>query len=428
MNSTRSWQELSPRLVARATVVALVLVLTTAVPAAWAQTTADLTRLVVVGDSLSAGFQNGSLLDSQQVHGYANLLAQQAETPLPLPLISPPGIPPVLELKSLGPPPIIVPAPGMSPGRDNPMLQVFDLAVPGANVQDALTTRPKLPITNLTDLILGLPGLLQNISRSQVEWAEALHPTTIVVWLGNNDALAAALAGDPTLLTSQTDFATAYKTVMDRLAATGATLVVANIPDVTAIAALVPAEEVAAELGLPLAFIGPILGIGPGDLVLVDAFPLIEAILQGTMSGPLPASLVLTPSEITQLRTAVDGYNATIASQAELKGAALVDIHGLIATVQARGFVVGGQRLTTGFLGGVFSLDGVHPTNTGYAVVANQFVQALNAEFAAGIPPLAVEPIAEADPLVLMGISQPTSALGRISPGTMKALRDIIVH
>src|SRR5215470_5309421 len=37
-----------------------------------------LSRLVVVGDSLSAGYQNGSLLDSQQVNGYANLIASQA--------------------------------------------------------------------------------------------------------------------------------------------------------------------------------------------------------------------------------------------------------------------------------------------------------------------------------------------------------------
>jgi len=84
MNSVRSRQDLSPLLVGRATVAALVLVLTTAVLPASAQRKADLTRLVIVGDSLSAGFQNGSLLDSQQVHGYANLLAQQALTPLPL--------------------------------------------------------------------------------------------------------------------------------------------------------------------------------------------------------------------------------------------------------------------------------------------------------------------------------------------------------
>ena len=54
---------------------------------------ADLSRLVVVGDSLSAGFQNGSLLGSQQVNGYASLLANQAGVDLPLPLIAAPGIP-----------------------------------------------------------------------------------------------------------------------------------------------------------------------------------------------------------------------------------------------------------------------------------------------------------------------------------------------
>ncbi len=424
----RSCQELSPRLVARATVAALVLVLITSVLPAWAQNRADLTRLVIVGDSLSAGFQSGSLLDSQQVHGYANLLAQQARTPLPLPLIAPPGIPNVLELISPGPPPVIVSAPGMSPGRDDPLVQAFDLAVPGANVEDALTTRPKLPPTNLTDLILGLPGLLQGVSRSQVEWAEALRPTTIVVWLGNNDALAAALGVDLTLLTPVEKFKVSYGAVMDRLAATGAALVVANVPDVTSVPALVPAEEVAAEVGLPLSFIGPILGIGAGDFVLADAFALIQAILANPSLGPLPANVVLTADGAKQIRTAVDGYNAFIGSEAQAKGAALVDIHELFALVHARGLVVSGQRLTTGFLGGVFSLDGVHPTNTGYAVVANKFVKALDSAFAAGIPPLSVEQVAKTDPLVLPGVDRPPSALGQISPDTMKSLRAIIVH
>jgi hypothetical protein len=40
---------------------------------------ANLSRLVVVGDSLSAGVQNFSLLDSQQKHGYASVIAGQAE-------------------------------------------------------------------------------------------------------------------------------------------------------------------------------------------------------------------------------------------------------------------------------------------------------------------------------------------------------------
>jgi hypothetical protein len=61
---------------------------------------ANLSRLVVVGDSLSAGFQNDSLLDTQQPHGWAAVVASQANVPLALPLIAPPGIPNVLELVS----------------------------------------------------------------------------------------------------------------------------------------------------------------------------------------------------------------------------------------------------------------------------------------------------------------------------------------
>src|SRR6516164_2366071 len=67
---------------------------------------ADLSRLVVIGDSLSAGFQNSSLLATQQPHGYASLVAVQAGERLPLPLAADPGIPNVLELVSIGPSPI----------------------------------------------------------------------------------------------------------------------------------------------------------------------------------------------------------------------------------------------------------------------------------------------------------------------------------
>lgn len=76
---------------------------------AQAQTRADLTRLVVIGDSLSAGFLNSSLLDSQQIHGYPNVIATQARTPMTLPLIGAPGIPNVLQLVSVGPPPVVEP-------------------------------------------------------------------------------------------------------------------------------------------------------------------------------------------------------------------------------------------------------------------------------------------------------------------------------
>jgi hypothetical protein len=127
--------------------------------------TIDFSRLVVVGDSLAAGVQNGSLEDSQQLHGFANLIAQQANTHLQLPLIFPPGAPNTLELLSGGFPPVIAPAPGTLPPdpREDPFTPVTDLAVPLQTVADALNRLPSANFTTAdetqlaTNLVLGFP-------------------------------------------------------------------------------------------------------------------------------------------------------------------------------------------------------------------------------------------------------------------------------
>ena len=358
---------------------------------------ADLSRLVVIGDSLSAGFQNGSLLARQQVHGYAKLVARQARVDLPLPLIAEPGIPNVLTLVDPGPPPTIVVAEGVSTGRINPEVQPRNLAVPGARVADALITRPDFQWDDLTDFVLGFPGVFSGVSLSQVEWAEQLEPTTLLVWIGNMDALGAAIEGDASLLTPLAEFEASYAEVLARLAATGATLVVGNVPDVTAIACLTPAEE----LGLPLATVGPLLGIAAGDFVLPDAIPLIEPILTGVAQGPLPADLVLDADEAARIQQAVVEFNQVISREAKAHRAALVDVNRVLETARSRGLFVGRHRLTTEFLGGLFSLDGVHPTNTGYAILANEFIEALNRRFHARIPAVNEHEVLRKDPLVL---------------------------
>ncbi|MFQ5914327.1 MAG: SGNH/GDSL hydrolase family protein [Nitrospinota bacterium] len=388
---------------------------------------ADLSRIVVVGDSLSAGFQNGSLLDAQQVNGYASVVTDQAGGPLPLPLIGAPGIPNVLTLADIGPPPVIVPAPGSSPGRTNPLTQPLNLAVPGHTAEDALTTRPAFLFDNLTDFVLGLPGAFSGISRSQVEWAEALAPTTILMWLGSNDVLAAAIEADASLVTPLPDFEAAYEEVIDRLAATGAPMVVANIPDVTVVPFLTSFEEVAAAIGLSPDVLGLILGIGPGDFVTPDAFDLISDILGGVISGPLPGDVVLDAAEVAEIRAATDAFNAVIAEQAAAKGAALVDIHAFTNCLDTKGYLVGGQRLTTDFLGGIFSLDGIHPTNTGYALIANEFIKKLNTHFRAGISRVSIAEVAESDPLVLPGVGRPAAALRSLAEEIVERLRTVLV-
>ena len=75
----------------------------------------------------------------------------------------------------------------------------------------------------------------------------------------------------------------------------------------------------------------------------------------------------------------------------------VVDINALFKNLSANGIVVGGKKLTTGFLGGLFSLDGVHPSNTGYAILANETIHAINNQFGTKIPLIVLETVP--DPL-----------------------------
>jgi hypothetical protein len=348
----------------------------------------DLSRLVVVGDSLLAGYRNGGLVDLYQQDGISADIARQARVSLAQPLIGWPGFPAVLELKSFGPPPVIGPVSGSSTGRVDLTVQAFNLAVPGHTLSDALRKRPDFPIDSMTDLILGLPGLLGGVSMSQVEFAEVLHPTTVIVWVGNNDALNAAIVGDPAALTSEASFAADFAELMNRLSATGATIVVANIPDVSVIPYIQPVPNVAALFGVPLNIFTAVLGVSSDDRLNLEGVAQAGAILMGAAAPPLTGNFVLTPSEIAAIQTRAAQFNNIIAAQAAAKGAIVVDTAGLLSRWKTSGASLPGRTLTTDLFGGIFSLDGIHPTSEGAALTANEFIRQMNLA-GAGIPPVA---------------------------------------
>ncbi len=92
---------------------------------------------------------------------------------------------------------------------------------------------------------------------------------------------------------------------------------------------------------------------------------------------------VLTKAEVGEVKVATDAYNATIKSVADAKGLAFVD---LITTTNQlaspTGIVYNGFTTTSAFVtGGMFSLDGVHPSPRGYAIIANLFTDAINVKF-----------------------------------------------
>jgi lysophospholipase L1-like esterase len=364
---------------------------------------------VVIGDSLSAGFQNGSLLDSQQPNGWASLLAKQAGFKLVLPLIAPPGAPAVLQLVSLGPPPVTMQESGTSSGRDNSTAQPYDLAVPGHTLTDVINRVPVLvPASDedvITDAVLELP---LGDNRSQMNEAIHLKPTMLFIWAGNNDALVADIAGTPAVMTSVSTFTQEYQQLITTLhTQTKATLIVANIPDVTEVPYLTPAAliigEVSAASGLPQAVVAALLGIQPGDLVnttgLTQVQAAIAALKQGQAPTPLTDAGFLDAVEIAQVQSVVNQYNAVIAQQVSAAGGILIDMHALFQSVGQTGVTINGFTATTAYLGGLFSLDGIHPTNTGYALLANQYIGTINAALKTSITPVDVASIASADPL-----------------------------
>jgi hypothetical protein len=64
----------------------------------------------------------------------------------------------------------------------------------------------------------------------------------------------------------------------------------------------------------------------------------------------------------------------------------LVDINALLEKIKTEGYYIAGEKYTTSFItGGLFSLDGIHLSNRGNAVVANEFIAALNVAYGANI-------------------------------------------
>jgi lysophospholipase L1-like esterase len=375
--------------------------------AAQTKNAGNFSNTIFLGDSLTAGFQSGSLLDTLQVNGWAPLVAKQASFNIVQPLIAYPGAPNVLQLVSVGPPPVITSAPGTTSGRDNFATQPTDLAVPGATLNDVMNT---VPLVNpaagqqqLNQLVLGFPQFGFGQALSQLGLAIKAQPTTIFLWIGNNDALIADETGLPSSMTSVATFTTQYQALMTQLTTmTPAHLIIGNIPDVTAVPYLTPAALVlglaSQQTGLPTSVLSGILGIVPGDLVNPTGTAQVPLILGGAQKGPITDTGFLSAAEVVTVQAQVTAFNQVIAAQAQAAGATLVDINALFKQVTASGLTINGYTGTASFLGGFFALDGIHPTNTGYAVVANKFIDTMNTSFSTKISDVALGPVAAADP------------------------------
>ena len=377
-------------------------------------------RYVSMGNSITAGFQSGGILDSTQRQSYAVLLAQAMHSPSFLPLLNRPGCPPpytnVFTQTRLTPPGF-PPSTGTSCYlRQNtvstPAPYISNTAVPGAEVIDIYNNLDATSNANsLTQFILG--GL------TQVGMMRKAQPTFVSVWIGNNDVLGAATSstngGDSTRITPVATFQANYDAVLDSIADVnpqGAILIgVANVTAIPFFSA--GATYWAIKNGLvpgsafpPLFTVSnncaPIATLIPGargDSVLVG-FPYGAALIGAAAAGA-PRNLdcadtvaaIVVPKELVKLVGAVTAYNAHISARATAHDWAYYDPNPALDSLRTvptavRPFPAIGAACNTNPFGTAFSCDGVHPSAATHRLIATKLRDAINAAYTTTIPPI----------------------------------------
>jgi lysophospholipase L1-like esterase len=162
---------------------------------------------VALGNSITAGFQSSGINQTTQQQSYAVLLADQMNTPFTIPALASPGCPP--PLSQLFPQERVSDQP-CAFREQTATTALNNVAVPNATVADILRNEGAGASPNtLTQFILG--------GQTQIEAAKRSSPTFLTSWIGNNDILSGALAGDTSLVTPPDSFETRYSQLLSEI-------------------------------------------------------------------------------------------------------------------------------------------------------------------------------------------------------------------
>jgi hypothetical protein len=435
----------------------------------------DFSTYVAVGNSLTAGFSNGTgtgagLYREGQDNSYTSILAKamQATGKGPAEFLQPlypvgsaglgyaylkgltNGIPRIgaypqdptqvvglQETSLLGPQPVQL---NITNGMD-----IHNLGVPGIKLSDI--DNVGYGVANPIGFNTYYERILPNDKgfMSYLSYTAKRKPTFFTAWLGSNDVLLFALNGNKVVspgdgITPQSVFETKYALMLDTLMRTTSKGLVATIPQVTSApyfttvpqAPIVLDATQAGQLqagynagynlyikglnaGLPegaprydtarfvaganvpmifdpnplLAAVGNQRPLRPqnGELILLTASDSL-GVGQGT-KRPLDNKYVLDSIELKALSQATTAYNTFIRNQASSRKLALFDAEEVLKQVKAGTYNFDGLGITADFItGGVFSLDGVHPTARGYALIANEMIKAINTQYVTSLSPV----------------------------------------
>ena len=451
--------------------------------------TADFSKFVSLGDSLTAGYADGALYLSGQENSFPNILAQQFAQVGGGDFIQPlmdddlggllfggnanPEFANRLVLNGETESPEIMAGTPSTEIISSALTGTFNnMGVPGAKSFHLVAPNYGDLAGLNTDPISANPYFTRFASSpaaSMIEDAAIQQPSFFTLWVGNNDILSYATTGGTGMdltgiefitardstndITDPALFASTYEGLLDAMTASGGKGVLINLPNISAIpffttvpfnvieieqdtADLLHAgfadeynagiqsligtlitEEEAAQRTLSFAEGYNAILIEDEDLTNLSDFE-IPSIRQATaddlillptsstigtaldennptlfygLSDPLVDGDVLIPSEILAIDTARQAYNTTIKNFADAsEDLVLMDAAALLDSLP------NGIDYGTGYVdetyatGGAFSLDGVHLTARGYAIIANEIMISIENGFGANLP--AVDP------------------------------------
>ena len=101
----------------------------------------------------------------------------------------------------------------------------------------------------------------------------------------------------------------------------------------------------------------------------------------------VPDKYALDASELAAIETARTAFNSKLQATADGEGFAYVDMADFFNKVASSPLFIDGVEYNTTFVtGNIFSLDGIHLTQAGAAIVANQFIKSINSKYNATVP------------------------------------------
>jgi hypothetical protein len=387
----------------------------------------DLTRMVWIGDSYGAGYMAGCLTKRGQVDSPGAVIARANGVDFQQPIINDPGLGNCMVLKSLGPTTWGYEAGNGTPANLALPRPYNNLSIPGCKIGDMLRATTGADEGGCSALI---DYVLRNSSLhlgSEVDQAIALNPTFVILGNFGNDYLGAVLTGtviDGVTVTPLASFTADINTALAKLKAKQPNGVVTgvgdptNIPFTTTLPPYVfnPAtlQLILDPTGKPIPLLGPKgcptgvpacpipnttlvtlnaalpLSSGYGIPCLVAPYPNCNKPLPASIDAQGNPGVLLYAADVALLRQRGTDYNTATKAAAAANGYKYYDPNLLLVSLckdgPAKGCKVGldygGATISAAYLsGGAFSYDGFHLTQIGYALLADDMIKFINANF-----------------------------------------------